>query len=536
MEINITVKFFNYIYNRPFYCLFLEKTMPALLKILAIMLCAVLIACGSSSNEENELPDENIPADDSDTATPDGNDEDPNPVSDTDSAVEENDEDENSDADSPENDSETPGDDSDPEELQTGGIYIFSDFDGSGNAQSREILGNGGFFGFSIMTLSDKYWAVSAIHESIPAFDWDKATGKLYIFEKEKKVEKLEDAAFVLNHPEKSINVGFGYAATELCDINGDGFDDIAVSSHLATFNNLSAAGEIVVFYGGASGWKEENSSVSRLSSEYIQKADSMSQSLACLDYDGDGFADVFAGGQNAGPELSGGGSQGMVAMFKGSAAGLSEHENSVLLPEVEEKAQYFGSGMIVYDFNGDSKPDLVVAGWGLKENSSSANSGGVYIYLGGENWFAGASEKIFGETETQFGSALKIIEIGGKKYLAVLAPKDKNYGTVNFYDPAENFDARGRFSFPSAFVEEGNLSDFDTIKISADTDLIVVGGKTFSSGGMTYCATIKNKTVSEAEACKFQPETPEGGFGYSVKNIGNGEIVVGKPEYIHRF
>ncbi|MBR4490325.1 hypothetical protein IKP13_06790, partial [bacterium] len=78
--------------------------MPALLKILAITLCAVLIACGSSSNEENEIPDENVPAGDSDAATPDENDEDPNPVSDTDSAVEENDEDENSDADSPEND------------------------------------------------------------------------------------------------------------------------------------------------------------------------------------------------------------------------------------------------------------------------------------------------------------------------------------------------------------------------------------------------------------------------------------------------
>ena len=52
----------------------------------------------------------------------------------------------------------------------------------------------------------------------------------------------------------------------------------------------------------------------------------------------------------------------------------------------------------------------------------------------------------------------------------------------------------------------------------------------------MTYCSTIKNKTVSEPEACKFQPDSPEGGFGYSVKNIGNGEIVVGKPEYIHRF
>ena len=512
--------------------------MPTLLKILAIMLCAVLIACGGgSSDNESDIPDENIPAEDSDAVEPGENDEDSDPLSDTDNAVEETDEvvipDENTDEDS----AETPDEDTDYEELQTGGIYIFSDFDESGNAQSREILGNGGFFGFSILTLSDKYWAVSAIHESIPAFDWDKATGKLYIFEKEKKVEKLEDAAFVLNHPEKSLNVGFGYTAAELCDINGDGFDDLAVSSHLAPFGDLYAAGEIVVFYGDASGWNEESTSISRLSSTYIQKADSMSQSLACLDYDGDGFADVFAGGQNAGPELSGGGSQGMVAMFKGSPQGLSEHENSVLLPEVEEKAQYFGSSMLADDLNGDSLPDLIVAGWGLKESGNSANSGGIYIYFGGENWFAGASEKFFGLQDSQFGSMVKIVEIAGEKYIGMLAPKAGNSGAV-YFDRAADFHQGGALSVPeNQGYGEGNLSDFDMIKISETSDLFIAGGKTFGTGGMIFCAKAENGEFIEAlKKCAFQPDSPEGGFGYSVKNIGNGEIVVGKPEYIHRF
>ncbi len=506
--------------------------MPAFLKILAIMLCAMLIACGSSSDEENEIPDGNLPPEDSDIVQPD---EDPD--SDPDKDTEEDSEIVVSDDDFEENDDETPDEEGDFEELQTGGIYIFSDFDGSGNAKSRNILGNGGFLGFSMFSLGEKYWAVSAIHESIPAFDWDNATGRLYIFEKVKKVEKLEDAAFVLNHPDKTVQAGFGYTAAGPCDINGDGLDDLAVSSHLTSFGELYAAGEIVIFYGTSDGWKEEASSISRLSSKYIQKADSMSQSLACLDYDGDGFADIFAGGQNAGPELAGGGSQGMVAFFKGTSAGLSENESWVLLPEVEENKQYFGSSMLVHDFNGDSKPDLAVSGWGLKESRNSANSGGAYIYLSGTEWQNGATYKIFGEADSQFGSALKIIETGGKKYLAVLATKDKNYGTVNFYDPAENFAERGRFSFPSTFYSEnGSISDFDTIKLSADTDLIVIGGKYFGNGGMTYCATINNKTISEPEACRFQPATPEGGFGNSVFNNKNGEIVVGMPEYIHKF
>ena len=514
--------------------------MPAIFKITAIFLCIFLFACGSgSSNENNEIPDETATTDDSDTAMPDEDSD----FSDTDTSIEENDEETDkdsdpalSDEDGGENDNEIPDEDGDFEELQTGGIYIFSDFDESGNAQSRNILGNGGFLGFSIFSLGEKYWAVSAIHESIPAFDWEKATGRLYIFEKSKHVGSLDDAAFVLNHPDKTVQVGFGYTAAAPCDINGDGFDDLVVSSHLAPFGDLYAAGEFVVFYGSPDGWNEETYSISRLSSAYIQKADSMSQSLACLDYDGDGFADIFAGGQNAGPELTGGGSQGMVAFFKGTPAGLSEHESWVMLPEVEEKAQYFGSSMLIEDLNGDSLPDLVISGWGLKESASSANSGGAYIYLGGTDWQNGATYKIFGETGTQFGSALKVIEISGKKYLVVLATKDKNYGTVNFYDPKENFAERGRFSFPSAFEEEGNISDFDTIKLSADTDLIVIGGKYFGNGGMTYCATISNKTISEPEACRFQPAAPEGGFGNSVFNNKNGEIVVGMPEYIHRF
>ena len=501
--------------------------MSSILKILSIFLCIFLFACGSSSDENSELPDKNIPSEDSDNVQPDKDSDSSN----TDGETEENDKDaiEN-------NDEEAPDEDAAFEELQTGGIYIFSDFDESGNAQSRNILGNGGFLGFSIFSLGKKYWAVSAIHESIPAFDWEKATGRLYIFEKNKHVESLDDAAFVLNHPDISLNVGFGYTAAAPCDINGDGFDDLAVSSHLAPFGDLYAAGEIIVFYGNSNGWNEETYSISRLSSAYIQKADSMSQSLACADYDGDGFADIFAGGQNAGPELPGGGSQGMVAFFKGSAAGLSENESRVLLPEVEEKAQYFGSSMLIEDLDDDSKPDLVVAGWGLKRDKTLANSGGIYIYSGGTDWLSGATYEIFGEADSQFGSGLKIIEIGGKKYLAVLATKDKNYGTVNFYDPAEDFAARGRFSFPSTFEEEGNISDFDTIKLSSDTDLIVIGGKNFGNGGMTYCATISNKTISEPEACRFQPESPEGGFGNSVFNNKNGEIVVGMPEYIHRF
>ena len=52
----------------------------------------------------------------------------------------------------------------------------------------------------------------------------------------------------------------------------------------------------------------------------------------------------------------------------------------------------------------------------------------------------------------------------------------------------------------------------------------------------MILCAKNDNGEFGAMGECKFQPDTPAGGFGYSVKNIGNGEVVVGKPEYIHKF
>ena len=122
--------------------------MSAILKIVSILLCIFMFACGGSSDENNETPDENTPREDSDNIQPDGDSD----SSDTDTSTEETDKDADTalyDKDGEENDDETTDEDAGFEELQTGGIYIFSDFDESGSAKSRNILGNGGFLGFS---------------------------------------------------------------------------------------------------------------------------------------------------------------------------------------------------------------------------------------------------------------------------------------------------------------------------------------------------------------------------------------------------
>lgn len=508
-------------------------------KILALMTIAALFffaACESDSDEDTG----DTAADTGDTSADTGTPSDTgNTAADTgDSGDTEADTGDSADTSTPSDTGDTTPDTGDTdsgtgEELQTGGMWIFSGF-ANGNIQSKRVLGQGGFFGFSFIDLNEKYWAASAIHESVPAYDWEKPMGRLYIFDKEKEISGIEDADFVLSHPDELINAGFGMSAA-LCDINGDGFDDIAVSSHLAVIGDAYAAGEFVVFYGSETGWSKENHSVSLLSDGYIQKADSMSQSLACTDYDGDGFADVFAGGQNAGPELTGGGSQGMTAFFKGSAEGLSEHEAWVMLPEVEKNKQYFGSSMLIDDLNGDGKSDLVISGWGLMSGDTAANSGGVYIYYGGSDWQKGASEKLFGPSASQFGSVIKTLGINGKKYLAALATSEGKYGAIHFYEAAD-LSKTMTVSVPEQLdLGDNHLTDFDTVETAGGKTLLAAGGKNLGEEGTILCAEASNGTFQALEICTWQPESPKNSFGNSVKNI-NGKIIVGMPEYIHRF
>ncbi|HOB70614.1 MAG TPA: integrin alpha [bacterium] len=428
------------------------------------------------------------------------------------------------------------------QQIQTGGIYIFSYMGGNDEKtlfDGKRVLGQGGFFGYSIFNLNEKYWAVGALHESIPPYDFEKATGRMYVFEKGQIPGNIGEAAFVLTHPDLLYNAGFSFTAAGTCDINKDGFDDIAVSAHLATYGDAYAAGEIVVFYGTEDGWNEENTSISRVSDGLIQKADSMSQSLVCGDIDGDGFADVLAGGQNAGPELSSGGSQGMVAFFKGSADGLGKNESWTLLPEVEEKAQYFGSSMILEDINGDEIQDLIVSGWGLKESGESDNTGGVYIYHGGTDWQQGPSEKHFGIKDSQFGSVIRIVQVEGRKGLGVIATQEDIFGRIHFFGNMSS-----PFDVPDTLMssDSGSFSDFLTVDgIDGYDTLVIAGGKYFFGGtGGLLCAGIGQDYAFKWEKCQWHPGDVSGGFGSSILNIGdiNGdkrpEIVVGMPEYIH--
>lgn len=500
--------------------------------VVVIILAMFVISCDNDTKKatDNENTDEATDTEVTDETTDEAIDE----VTDTE--VEDKADDEVDDADSDE-----------LQQLQTGGIVVY---DNSQTANPVTVLGQGGFFGYSVFELNETHWAVSAIHESIPPYDFEKATGVLYVIPQVDNFSSLESldlnstSVKRITHPEEKYNAGFGFTTAGPCDINNDGSLDLVVSSHLANYGDLYAAGEVIAFYGGEQfgQWGKTNSSISRVSDGLIQKADAMSQSLVCGDIDGDGFDDVLAGGQNAGPELAAGGSAGMVVFFKGSAEGLSENETWTLVPEVEEKAQYFGSSMILQDVNGDEIDDLIVSGWGLKDTKESDKTGGVYIYHGGTDWSKGPSLKAFGTRNSNFGTVIKLVKVGDQTLLGVIASDEGKNGTIYFFDPA-TMTEKFTVIVPTTLDmgDTGGFSSFDIVK-NGTKNMLVAGGKYFKDGGRILCADVTIDGAQELEECSWQPETTSGGFGFSVDVIdsvdatGNSHLIIGMPEYIHEF
>ncbi|MCK5808040.1 FG-GAP repeat protein [bacterium] len=455
-----------------------------------------------------------------------------------------------------EDESSQTDEDNDSMPIQTGGVTFFTYNENSDESQmftSSEMLGKGGFFGYTIYPINDTYYAIGALHESTPPFDFSKASGALYIFKKGTIPTTPDDAVMVLHHPENALNVGFSFAVAGPCDINNDGNEDLVVSAHLATVAGLAAAGQIITFYGDADGWKTENSSISYLSESYIDKSDVMGQSLICADIDGDSYADILAGGQNAGPAIVGGGSSGMVAFFAGGNTGLAEHESWVLLPKLQEKALYFGATMLYADFDLDGTSDLVVGAWGAPKNGEkdAVKSGAVYFYKGGDDWQIGATtitSDSEGEAGDSYGSVIKFVPTPTMPFFSVLTTGNGAYGKVSFYTLSSNaFPTTPLFA--TSLSSDDNLGDdatitsYDTIAIPPYQPLFVAGGKHFSQedggDGLLYCWDISDTNISNGRVCPWQPEISTGGFGATVQTIenidasGQPTLLVSAPELI---
>ncbi len=260
------------------------------------------------------------------------------------------------------------------------------------------------------------------------------------------------------------------------CDFNDDGFDDLAVGipheDHLGQGN----AGAVQLHYGSSSGLPAAGAAFYTQSTPGIpgdvEAGDSFGWTLACGDFDNDGFDDAAIGvpfevhdGENP--------PAGVIEVVPGSSIGLVPEEAYTLDQDspgmlgASEFGDVFGWALAVGDFNGDLYDDLAIGVPGEDTTSSiELGKGAVHVVFGGSIGLTPVGNLLRTETAVgglsesgdQFGFALGAGDFDGDLFddLAIGVPFEDfgiggsvpNTGQVNvLYGAAGGFDF-GRTQF----------------------------------------------------------------------------------------
>jgi hypothetical protein len=210
----------------------------------------------------------------------------------------------------------------------------------------------------------------------------------------------------------------FGFALAA-CDFDGDGFDDLAVGVPEETHGGEGHAGAVNIYYGAANGLHNLADAFYTQSTAGIpgdvEEFDQFGKSVACGDFDGDGFDDLAIGvpDENLGTL---GLSQGMVDVVPGSATGLdpasaySFDQDSPGVPGDPEDFDQFGDSLTASDFNGDGFADLAIGVLGEDDYR-----GAVQVLFGDPDGLRGTGSLFLSETGVggtsedgdRFGAAL---------------------------------------------------------------------------------------------------------------------------------
>ena len=166
----------------------------------------------------------------------------------------------------------------------------------------------------------------------------------------------------------------FGYALAA-CDINGDGNDDLAIGVPSEDVSGEDGAGTIEVYLGAVGGLHQAADLVftqngSGIPGE-VEADDLFGRSLACGDFNADGFDDLVVGVPyedfETPPFALDENEAGMVVVIPGFIGGLDFAHARSLHQDVDGMAgnagviEFFGWALAAGDFNGDTFDDLAI-------------------------------------------------------------------------------------------------------------------------------------------------------------------------------
>ncbi|MBN1665853.1 MAG: FG-GAP repeat protein, partial [Anaerolineales bacterium] len=182
--------------------------------------------------------------------------------------------------------------------------------------------------------------------------------------------------------PADQMDAYFGMVVNTVGDLNGDGYDDIAISAPGYTHGNIDE-GRVYVYHGSANG------PVSALDQNYDWQADGYGQPGAWFgasvasagDVDGDGYDDVLVGAPffDTGTVI-----EGRVFLYRGGVTGIFPLPSQELDPTDQETAEFGWAVAAAGDTNNDGFADFLIGAPGFSD--ASIVEGAVYLYLGGSS------------------------------------------------------------------------------------------------------------------------------------------------------